>query len=167
VRRELPEAGFVLFGDGPERGAIERAIAQHGLEGRFILAGFRTDVPTFLPSLDIGVLPSFTEGLPVAVLETMAAGVPVVATAVGGTPEVVLDGVTGCLVPAGDPAAMARRIIELLPDEGLRRRMGQEGRQLVEEQFTFETQSAAYLRLFGRLTQNRQATSLENRHALA
>jgi L-malate glycosyltransferase len=91
--------------------------------------------------------------------------VPVVATAVGGTPEIVHDGVTGHLVPAGDPTAMARRIIDLLPNEGLRRSMGRKGRQRVEEQFTFETQSTAYLKLFRRLTKNCLAP--EHEHALA
>ena len=74
----------------------------------FVLAGFRTDVERFLPFLDVSVLSSHTEGLPVAVLEAMAARVPVVATAVGGTPEVVDDGVTGWLVPPRDVAALAQ-----------------------------------------------------------
>jgi glycosyltransferase involved in cell wall biosynthesis len=155
VLRTLPEAGFVLFGDGPERALIQRAILRLGLEDRFILAGFRRDMSRFLPCLDVAVLPSFTEGLPVFVLEAMAAGVPVVATAVGGTPEVVVEGITGHLVARGDPVALAWRLIDLLPDEPRRRSMGSQGRLRVAEQFTFDAQSEAYLDLFGRLTKLR------------
>src|SRR5262249_31013234 len=114
VRRALPGAGFVLFGDGPRRDAIRRHIPQHELEGCFVLAGFRDDVQRFLPWLDVAVSSSYTEGLPLVVLEAMAAGVPVVATAVGGTPEAVLEGVTGHLVAPGDAAAIANRIVGLL-----------------------------------------------------
>ncbi len=104
VARSDPGAGFIHFGDGPLRETIQRRIAELGLERRFILAGFRDDLDRFLPHWDLSVLPSFTEGLPTVVLESYAAGVPVVATAVGGTPEAVADGVDGYLVPPGDPA---------------------------------------------------------------
>jgi glycosyltransferase involved in cell wall biosynthesis len=124
------------------------------LEGSFILAGFRPDLAAFLPNLDAFVLPSFTEGLPVVVLEAMAARVPVVATAVGGTPEVIFEGVTGHLVAPRNPSVIAQRLIDILPDELGRRRMGRAGRLRVEDHFTFTAQSEAYSRLFGRLTKN-------------
>jgi glycosyltransferase involved in cell wall biosynthesis len=151
VARADPGAGFVLFGDGPLREALARRIAARGLEGRFVLAGFRTDLGRFLPHWDVAVLSSFTEGLPVIVLEAAAAAVPVVATAVGGTPEVVEDGRSGYLVPPGDPAALAEGILKLLRSGPRRRDMGARGRQLVREQFTFATQAAQYRRLFERL----------------
>ena len=110
VHQTLPEAGFVLFGDGPQRDSILRAIKRQGLEGSFILAGFRPDLAAFLPNFDVFVLPSFTEGLPVVVLEAMAAQVPVIATAVGGTPEVIVEGVTGHLVAPRNPAVLAQRL---------------------------------------------------------
>ena len=75
-----------------------------------VLGGFRGDLDRFLPHFDMLVLPSFTEGLPNVVLEACAASVPVVATAVGGTPEVIEDGVSGLLVPPGDADALAERI---------------------------------------------------------
>jgi hypothetical protein len=81
------------------------------LNGRFVLAGFRTDVAKFLPHLDLSALSSYTEGLPNVVLESYAAGTPVVATEVGGLPEVVEHGVDGYLVPPGNPAALADRIL--------------------------------------------------------
>ena len=127
VARSDPGAGFIHFGDGPLREAISRRIGELGLERRFILAGFRDDLDRFLPHWDLSVLPSFTEGLPTVVLESYAAGVPVVATAVGGTPEAVADGVDGYLVPPGDPIALARRILDLLKSEDERIAMGQRG----------------------------------------
>jgi glycosyltransferase involved in cell wall biosynthesis len=151
VCQQRADVGFVLFGCGPLRATLEQRIAAHGLSGRFVLAGFRDDVERFLPHLDLAVLSSHTEGLPVAVLEAMAARLPVVATAVGGTPEVVEDGVTGHLVPAGDRAALASRIADILADGGKRRLMGQRGRQRVEAQFTFAAQGRRYQALFERL----------------
>ena len=94
----------MIFGEGTQRPALERLIANAGLVGRFVLPGFRGDLDQLLPTRPISfVLPSFTEGMPNVLLEAGAAGVPVVATAVGGTPEVVADGKTGYLVPPGDP----------------------------------------------------------------
>ena len=155
VARAHANVGFLLCGDGPLRGALERRIGELGLAERFVLAGFRSDLHALLPGWDLAVLPSHTEGLPVAVLEALAAGVPVVATAVGGTPEVVEDGVCGFLVPPADPVALARRIAELLADDEVRRRLGQSGRQRVRTEFSLEVQAEGYRRLFERLVGGR------------
>ncbi len=150
VRRDS-SIGFVLFGEGSLRSELEREIRAAGLRGKFVLPGFRDNLDRFLPFFDVLVLPSFTEGLPNVVLEAFAAGVPVVATAVGGTPEVVEDGVSGYLIPPGEPEPVARRILELLASEARRREMGQSGRQRVLGEFTFEAQSEQYRRLFEEL----------------
>jgi glycosyltransferase involved in cell wall biosynthesis len=156
VTQTEPETGFVIFGGGPLRAALAAQIAARGLQDRFVLAGFRTDLQRFLPVLDLAVLSSLTEGLPVILLEALAAGVPAVSTAVGGTPEVIADGVHGYLVPPGDSAALARRVLDALRDDAARRAMGARGRQRVREQFTFATQSAQYQRLFERLARERR-----------
>lgn len=145
--RTHPDAGVVIFGDGPTRPDLEGRIARHGLKERVVLAGFRNDVGAFLPHLDVGVLPSNSEGLPVILLEMLAAGRPVVATAVGGIPEVIADRATGWLVPAGDPAALANTLAAVLGDES-RVRIGEAGRALVRERFGVERQAAAYRKLF-------------------
>ncbi len=145
VARSDPGAGFIHFGDGPLREAISRRIGELNLERRFILAGFRDDLDRFLPHWDLSVLPSFTEGLPTVVLESYAAGVPVVATAVGGTPEAVADGVDGYLVPPGDPTALARRILDLLRSEDERSAMGRRGRERIRAEFTFDAQARRLL----------------------
>jgi len=153
VAKSDPDVGFVIFGEGPLRGELTRLIAQRNLLGHVVLAGFRTNLEKLLPSVDLVVLPSYTEGLPVIVLEALAARVAVVATAVGGIPEVIDDGISGCLVPPGDAAALARTIVAVLGDDSTRRALGRGGRQRVEEQFTFAAQSAAYRRLFQQLAQ--------------
>ena len=139
-----PGAGFIHFGDGPLREPIRRRIEELGLERRFILAGLRDDLDRFLPHWDLSVLPSFTEGLPTVVLESYAAGVPVVATAVGGTPEAVADGVDGYLVPPGDRNALARRILDVLRAGDRRREMGRRGRDRIRAGFTFDAQARRF-----------------------
>lgn len=142
------DVGFVVFGDGPERAALGRAIAGARLDDRFILTGFRRDVARLLPALDVVVLSSHTEGMPVVILEAMAAGVPVVATAVGGTPEVVVHGETGYLTAPGEVAELASRIEQVLASSELRRTLGNRGRQRATELFNFDRQSDAYRKLF-------------------
>ncbi len=161
----LPSIGFVLFGDGPLRESLARQIEAKGLEGKFILAGFRSDLDQFLPHLDLMVLPSFSEGLPNVALEALAAGVPVVATAVGGTPEVVEDGLTGYLVPPGDPAALAERMILVLSDRTIRTRFAAQGRDSVVRQFSFNTQATLYQDLFDRLSAKVTTLATEPAHA--
>ncbi|HEY3789282.1 MAG TPA: glycosyltransferase, partial [Urbifossiella sp.] len=146
-----PSAGIVLFGEGVLRPNLERRIAELGIADRFLLPGFRSDLDSLIAAADVVVLPSFTEGLPNVALEASAAGVPVVATAVGGTPEVIVDGETGFLVPPGQPETLAEKITELLRDEPLRRKMGATGQARMRELFTFEAQSEAYVSLFERL----------------
>jgi glycosyltransferase involved in cell wall biosynthesis len=153
MAKQNREVGFVLFGEGPLRPALARQIEAAGLSDTFVLAGFHTDLERFLPCCDVVVLSSWTEGLPVIVLEALAAGVPVVATAAGGTPEIIDNGVNGYLVPPGNPESLAWRIAQLLGDDLLRQRMGQAGRKRVAEQFTFAAQSDAYERLFEQLHQ--------------
>jgi len=147
VVRTNPGVGFVLFGEGRLRESLQTQIRQLGLDGRFVLTGFRADLDRYLPHWDLMVLPSFTEGLPNVVLEAFAVGIPVVATRVGGTPELVDDGASGYLVPPGDADALARRILDVLA-EGRAAHMGQVGRNRVEQSFSFTAQAGRYQQLF-------------------
>jgi len=156
-----PSIGFVLFGSGPCRADLARQIQARGLAGSFVLAGFRADLDRFIPFFDLLVLPSFTEGMPNVVLEAFAAGVPVVATAVGGTPELVEDGVSGYLVPPRDAHTLADRICDALAADEQLHEMGMQGRQRVLEQYTFSIQAQQYRRLFAELRD--QAGSREGR----
>jgi glycosyltransferase involved in cell wall biosynthesis len=113
---QIPEAIFVLAGDGPERPALERQAAALGLDDRVRFLGRRSDIPALLAVCDLFVLPSLYEGLPLSILEAMAARRPVVATEIAGTCEAVTGGVTGLLVPPADPAALAQAIRRLLAE---------------------------------------------------
>jgi len=134
----VPGAVFLVAGDGPQRGALEAESRRLGLAERVIFLGHREDVPALLACCDLFVLPSLFEGLPVSVLEAMAAGKPVIATAVGGTDEVVVHGETGLLVQPGDAGALAEAIQLLLADSGLADRLGTAGRARVEREFSAE-----------------------------
>lgn len=157
VLKTNPRSGFVLFGEGAERAKLEARVAELGIADRFRMPGFTADLDKFLPFADAVVLPSFTEGLPNVALEASAAGIPVVATAVGGTPEVIADGQNGFLVPSGRPAAVAEKLRLLLDSSELRTRMGTAGRERMRVEFTFAAQAERYAELFHSLTARRAA----------
>jgi glycosyltransferase involved in cell wall biosynthesis len=140
VCAEFPEACLVCVGEGSLRGELEKQTAELGLAEAVRFVGFQSNVPDWLAAADLMVLPSFYEGLPIVAVESLAAARPVVATAVDGTPEVVLDGKTGLTVPPGDAGALSAALCRLLRDADLRQRMGQEGRRWVAENFTRERQ---------------------------
>jgi glycosyltransferase involved in cell wall biosynthesis len=150
VAARLPQARFFIAGDGELRPAVEARAAERGLRDRLLLLGWRRDVPELLGALDVLVLTSRWEGLPRVCPQAMAAGRPIVATAVDGVPEAVVDGRNGYLVAPGDAAATARRVLELLQDESLRRRLGAAGRQAVGE-FSEERMVADQERLYEEL----------------
>lgn len=151
ICRENPTAGVILFGDGPLRDSLASRVAELGLSGRVLLPGFRTDLDSLIGAADVVVLPSYTEGLPNVALEASAAGVAIVATAVGGTPEAVADGVNGILVPPGEPSSLASAVVALLRDPTLRARFGVAGRARMRDRFTFQAQADGYMRLLNTL----------------
>jgi len=136
--RDIP-VKLTFVGDGPLREDLERQASRSGIGERVFFAGRTSDVMAFLPSFDVFAGSSVREGLPLAILEAMAAGRPVVTTDVGGNREAVTDGVTGLLVPPGDPYALADALEGLWKDEGRRSSMGKEGRARVEERFSART----------------------------
>ena len=155
---EVPHARLVLAGEDVERGGafrveLEREARQAGVAQRVDFAGHVDDVAGLLDRLDIVALPSWTEGLPMTVLEGMAHARPVVASAVGGTPELVVDGETGILVPPRDPHALAGALTRLLGDEALRRRLGESGRRRVAESFSAAEMERRFLALYEEVAQ--------------
>ncbi len=152
VLRERPEAHLVLVGDGVRRPHLERSARQLGIAERCHFLGHRLDGPAILARATIAVSASHAEGISNAILEGMAARLPVVATAVGGSPELVRDGVNGYLVPPGAPAPLARRLVDLLASVPRRKRMGEKGRRLVEREFAVEQMRRSYDALYEDLT---------------
>jgi L-malate glycosyltransferase len=151
VRRHVPDALLVIVGDGPEREAIERRAALPDLAGAVRMTGFRADVRALLPGADIYASSSISEGVSITILEAMAAAVPVVATAVGGTPEVLALETGGRLVPARAPQRLARAVIALAADPSRRAAIGAEGRRRVETAFTLDRMVAEYARIYREL----------------
>ena len=138
LRIRHPSAWLVIAGEGELRGALEAQSRALGVADRVVFAGFRRDLDRLLPAFAVFCLSSRTEGLGTSVLDAMALGVPVVATAAGGIPEAVLDGVTGRVVPPRDPRALADALCEALADEPRRRAWGTAGRRRFLECFTSE-----------------------------
>lgn len=137
--RPLPSARLLIAGDGEHRGALEAKAGELGLSASgavsFLGRCGAPRVAGLLSGAAALVVPSTYEGMPLVVLEAMAAGVPVVASRVSGIPEVVVDGETGWLVPAEDPAALARVLAEVLADPAEAKRRGEAGRRRVAERY--------------------------------
>jgi glycosyltransferase involved in cell wall biosynthesis len=123
TRDEVRTAHLLVVGDGERRAALEAMARDLGLSPRVHFLGWRDDLEAILPELDMVICCSRNEGTPVAVIEAMAAGVPVLSTDVGGVGDLLTHGETGWLVPAGDPAGLARGIRDLLADPERRGRM--------------------------------------------
>jgi glycosyltransferase involved in cell wall biosynthesis len=148
VVARVPRARFLVLGEGECRAALETRIHERGLTGKFVLAGFRRDVDALLPTFALFCLSSHMEGLGTSLLDAMMYGVPVVATAAGGIPEAVEDGVTGRLVPPRQPERLAEALVELLHDEQRRHAWGRAGRRRFEERFTASRMIEETLRIY-------------------
>ena len=151
VVADVPDARFVIVGEGELRPALERQIRDHHLERHVILTGFRTDVLGLLKGFDLFVMSSVTEGLGTSLLDAMAAARPIVATTAGGIPEVVVDGVTGLLVPPRDARALATAIVTLLQDPAARERLGRAGLVRVWERFSADRMVRETLAVYERI----------------
>jgi glycosyltransferase involved in cell wall biosynthesis len=136
LRTRLPEARLVVAGEGELRPALEALARELGLADRIVFTGFRRDLDRILPALSVFCLSSHLEGLGTSVLDAMCFGLPVVATAAGGIPEAVEDGVTGRVVPPREPAALSAALADVLVDEERRRALGRAGRQRFLQRFT-------------------------------
>jgi glycosyltransferase involved in cell wall biosynthesis len=131
----FPNLRLLVVGDGPRRPELDRMAARFGR--RAVMVGFQEDVAGILAGVDVLLHPSYVDAFPTALLEAMAVSVPVVATAVGGIPEIVTDGVTGVLVaPPPHPARISDALAELLGDQQRRRVLGEQGRRRFESDFS-------------------------------
>ena len=138
VVQQVPDARFIILGEGELREHLEHLVREHHLEKHVLLPGFRTDVIGCIKGFDLFVMCSVTEGLGTSLLDAMACARPIVATRAGGIPEIVEDEVNGLLVPPRDSRALAQAIVRTLQDAGLRRRMGDAGLARVHDRFTVE-----------------------------
>ncbi len=153
LRKQFPHLRGVIVGDGPESEPLQRMARERRLERVILFAGMREDVPHLLRLLDVFVLPSLEEGIPQSLTQALAMECAIVASRVGGVPEVVHDGQTGLLVPAGDAVSLADKTAYLLlhPQEG--QRMGQAGRAVIEQDYSREKMLDRTEWLYGQLLQ--------------
>jgi glycosyltransferase involved in cell wall biosynthesis len=151
VRAQVADAAFVIAGEGDLMKGLRELAEQLGIERDVFFIGRCQDVGRLLASSDIGVLSSKAEGFANAILEYMAAGLPVVATDVGGVREAISDGETGYIVSSGDDKKMAEVIVKLLNNPERARAMGQLGRSIVAEKFSFEHHLRNTLELYDKL----------------
>lgn len=140
-----------IVGDGPLREEIATLLLDGGVVPEEVLVGPRGDVETLLRDLDVYVLPSLNEGISNTILEAMASGLPVVATNVGGNKELVVDGVTGSLVPASDSASLAAALGRYCKEPELRRVHGAAARERAVAHFSMESMTRGYLRVYEQL----------------
>jgi glycosyltransferase involved in cell wall biosynthesis len=154
----VPDAVFVIVGEGPAREALEAQARELRVQDRFVFLGQRDDVPDLLASCDVFVLPSLWEGLPLSILEAMAANKPVIATNVGGTPEAITNGETGLLVPPEDPTALATAIQSVLHDPEFARGLAARGRAHVRQEFSVETMVSRITAIYEEVLGGRRAS---------
>ena len=147
VREAVPNAHFLIVGDGPCRRDIESAVQQAGANAFIHLLGNRSDTEAILGASDAFRLCSHNEASPVSILEALASGIPVVSTNVGSVHETVRVGETGFLVEPGDTNAMAQFIVGLFQDASLAKRLGAEGRRIVEETGSLDSMVTGYTEL--------------------
>jgi glycosyltransferase involved in cell wall biosynthesis len=153
ARRENPAIRAFVAGDGPERERLAPVAAEHGVA----LLGARRDALELIAAAGTICLPSEAEALPMSILEAMALARPVVSTDVGGTPDLVLEGETGHLVPPGDAAAVTRALLALAADPSRAEAMGAAGQRRQREHFTGERMVDGYARAFEEAIRRGQA----------
>ena len=151
VRHTTVGAQLVLVGDGAEKSQLQEMVGVYGLRDRVTFVGAVEATVPYYQACDLFVLPSFYEGLSNALLEAMACGLPVVATRVSGNEDLVQDGESGLLIPAGDAQSLGGAILKLLRDHSLSKRMGAQAHHTVQESYSLDRSVSAYVRLYDEL----------------
>ena len=159
VREQVSDAAFVMAGEGELMPGLRELASKLGITNDVHFIGRCDDVTTLLFASHIGVLSSKAEGFANAILEYMAMGLPVVATDVGGVREAIVEGETGFIVPSGDDAKMAQRIVEVLSDDGRAREMGARGSAIVADRFSSEEHLRNTLELYDEVLGNHDAVT--------
>ncbi|HWZ45606.1 MAG TPA: glycosyltransferase family 4 protein [Candidatus Saccharimonadales bacterium] len=145
--KERPGLRFLIAGDGPDRAEFEALAAELGIAPKVSFLGFQSNMAAVYASIDIFTLPSYNEGLPVSVLEAMAAGKPIVASRIGALPEVVTEA-AGSLIPAGDRAALAHSLRNLIDNPALMRKQGVHARERVRQLFDARAMARQYVEVY-------------------
>jgi glycosyltransferase involved in cell wall biosynthesis len=161
VTRQVPEARFLVVGDGPERERLETRARQLSLADCLTFLGTRSDIPALLNLADVNVLTSNNEANPVSILEAMSCATPTVATNVGSVSESVLEGHTGYVAPPGDADCLAGWVVELMNNPLRRERMGNAARQMVVERWSLDAMVEGYEDLLAGLYEKKTGVQLD------
>ena len=157
VLKKFSNVRFLIVGDGPQKENLTKIIQEKGLSETIFMLGHREDIPEIMASFNILVHPSFAnEGVPQSIVQAMAMGVPVIASDIKSLSEVVTDGKTGLLSPRKDSGKLAKRIILLLKNKELMRKMGNNGRKFVVEKFSMERMISSIENLYKNMVGNLQ-----------
>jgi glycosyltransferase involved in cell wall biosynthesis len=154
VAREDERVHFVLVGEGPLRSELEDQCRQLGIGERVHFLGDRKDARRLVSAFDVSLQASLSEGLPNSVMEAMSAGVPVIATAVGGTKELIRDGETGFFIPPANASALAERLLFVLRNEAACRQIAERGRQVITRQFGMQRMVESVEKLYEEILTN-------------
>ena len=165
ISTRVPDARFLVVGetspmDRAYLGELQQYAERLGVADRVMFTGLRTDIPSLLASVNVAVMPSLNEALSNVLLESMAAGAPTVATRVGGTPEALVDGVTGLLVPPADTTALATAIVRLLNNPSLATHLGRAARLRIADAFSVKRMVSATEDLYLELLERKQRRRL-------
>jgi len=152
ILERVPNARFLVVGDGPERGPLEAACSRLAIADRFAFVGYAERVAPFLRRMNVLMHPSMNEGSSNSILEAMAAALPVVAYAVSGNLETVIPGATGCLVEDGREDALAAAVAGLLENPTEARRLGASGRARIEREFSVDAMVRASAAIYEKVT---------------
>ena len=164
VRAAVPDAAFIIAGEGDLMPGLRQLANELGIASDVHFIGRCEDVATLLFASNLGVLSSKAEGFANAILEYMAAGLPVVATDAGGVREAIAEGESGFIVPSGDDATMAERIIQVLNDDETARVMGARGKAITAEKFSSDRHLRNTLELYEELLNQKLPRPLPLRH---
>jgi len=154
ILESVPKARFLFFGKGPLEDQLRSRCQNLGIEKQVLFPGFREDLDRIIGCLDLVIHPALMEGLGVSLLQAAAAGVPIVGTRVGGIPEIVRHGVNGYLIPPADAAELVAAATGILSDPDLARRMGENGKRIVDESFSIHTMVEGNMRVYREMMVN-------------
>lgn len=147
-RRLPPAVHLYIIGTGPREPQLRALTESRGLTQRIHFLGFKREIYNYIARCDMLLIPSLHEGLPYTLLEAMALGTPIIASCVGGLAEVLRDGVSGCLVPPGDPGRLAEVIARLCNDIALRRTLGANARATQQALYSLEAMTERYITVY-------------------
>lgn len=158
LRASFPDAALVVIGDGPERAPLERRAAERGLGAAVHFLGHRSDAATLVAGLDAFWLASENEGMSNSLMEAMAAGVPVVVSDIPGNRDLVVDGVTGCTAPVGEPRAFADATARLWRDPARAAAIGAAAADRIRRELSVERMVERYAQLYHDVVDERRTT---------